>query len=221
MIIVFLGPPGSGKGTQRQLLAVKLGAPSIATGDIVRKYAARAGTGDPLADEIHERYVKGVPQPDELINKAMDQAVGALDKPKGVIFDAYPLSAGQAEGFAKLVKKYNLGTPKIVFLEVSLESVLRRLKLRKFCRLCHRAYLPQNDGYKTGVCPHCGGQLYVRPDDKPEVVEKRYEEYERRGSALHEYYRQRPSEGEWIEVNGDQPVETVHNEIVKKLGIES
>lgn len=216
--VIILGPPGSGKGTQGSRLRDLLSVPYIATGDIVREFASRAGSGDPLADEIKDRMVRGVPQPDEIINKAMGEKLSALDLSKGIVFDAFPLSVGQAEGLKDIVARFELVSPKLLFIAVSLEEVLKRLGNRAFCRGCNATYILEHVSLEE-QCKECGGELYVRDDDKPEVVTARYEEYAKRMDALREYFTAHTDEGAWIEVNGEQSIDEVHREVLNKLGL--
>lgn len=219
MTIVLLGPPGSGKGTQGQLLREKYHLPYIATGNIVREFAAEAGKGNTLADEIHDRMVRGVPQPDEIINRAMEEKLATVDVGKGVIFDAYPLSEVQAVGLTALVGRYGLEQPLIIYLSVNLDSVLCRLKERKFCRRCHTTYLPDMTGFQRGVCDSCGGSLSVRPDDMPDVVRARFEEYRHRMEMVSAYYEKNPAEGTWIEIDGERTIPEIHQEITERIGV--
>ncbi len=213
----LLGPPGSGKGTQARFLSERYAIPRIATGDIVREYAAMAESGNPLAREIHKRYVAGIPQPDDIINQALREKIASLSLERGILFDAYPLSVGQAEGLARICESFSLPRPFIIFLTVSEEEVLRRLGQRKFCKQCNETYLPSLEGYQEGVCTQCGGELYVRPDDQPEVVSRRYREYQKRMDNLSAYYREHPELAEWVPVSGEQSIDDVRREIEDRI----
>ncbi|OGE81458.1 MAG: hypothetical protein A2720_02865 [Candidatus Doudnabacteria bacterium RIFCSPHIGHO2_01_FULL_46_24] len=184
-IFVVLGPPGSGKGTQSELLAKFLGAPRIVLGDLIREFIQEN------SDEAHEakaRYDQGTPQPDAIASMLLDRKLKALADSGTVVFDTYPLSMGQAEDLDRIVEDIKIKDLRIVFLNVSEEEVVKRITIR--------------------------GQ--GRSDDDPQIARHRYEEYEKRNILIKEHYK---SKGELVEINGDQPIEDVHREIMQKLVI--
>ncbi|MDP3964392.1 MAG: nucleoside monophosphate kinase [bacterium] len=213
-LIILMGPPGSGKGTQAETLRQETGMNYLATGDVVRELMARAATGDPIGAEMKERYDRGEPQPDDLILKAVKQKLTELSLKRGLIFDAFPLSLPQAEGLEKLREDLGLPEPVAVSIEISEEEVIKRITLRKFCPKDNSAYYPQSPTYESNTCAQCGAQLVKRDDDTAEVVSKRYREYVGRIKSLVEYYSEH---GQLIVINGAQSVEAVGDEIRSKL----
>lgn len=182
-IIVVLGPPGSGKGTQSELLAKKLACPRIVIGDLRRAFIK--GTV-PQAQEDKIRYDQGIPAPDEIVSKLLKEAIAILQSANGIVLDTFPLSMGQAEILDEIVKEQGVNYLRVVFLNVDKDEVVKRIMTR-------------GEG---------------RTDDKPEIAGQRFEEYEKRNAPIKEHYRQI---GVLVEVNGDQSIEAVHEEILKKL----
>ena len=155
-LIIMMGPPGSGKGTQAQLLRKKLDYHYIATGDLVREMRGRAYTGDPIAVEVKKRYDRGEPQPDELILKAVRSKLSELDLDAGIIFDAFPLSEKQIWGLEEIIEEFHLPDPVAVSIEVSEDEVVKRLTLRKYCPKDNSVYYPMSPTYEKNVCSVCG-----------------------------------------------------------------
>ena len=180
-IFSFLGAPGSGKGTQAQILVQKYGFKHIATGDLVRVQKEKASESQ-TAKEIAERYDKGVPQPDyvvkDLVLAETERFLGA----PGIILDPFPLSLGQAdilEAWAKQKSDHVSGLY-MVYFAISEEESVKRLLLR---------------AGKEG-----------RTDDKEEVIRFRYKEYVERADELKSYYTKRKT---YIEIDGTPSVEKV------------
>lgn len=210
----MFSPPGAGKGTQKELLVKKYNLPSIVVGDLVRELGAKAETGDPLAIEAKERYDKGIPQPDNIIFKILRRKLESVDLEKGIIFDAFPLSLGQAQGFEKIIREFFLPRPIALYIEISEDEAVTRLGKRRVCPKCQRVFYPLSPNYSTGKCDVCGVDFVIRDDDKEEVVRERFRRYDERMRNLREYYQERR---ELIVINGEQTVEEVFKEIIQKL----
>jgi len=214
-VFVILGPPGSGKGTQSELLAKKLGYNRIVIGDLRREFIKGAS---PEALEDKARYEKGTPGPDSLIGKLFKDEMHKLQAEEGIVLDTFPLSMGQAQILDDVLADFEIQNFKVVFLDVDKEKVVKRIKGRKICSQCKKNYLLKDKGYAENICPVCGGKLIVREDDDPVVAAQRFDEYERRNAAIKEFYRDK---GILVEINGDQPIDAVHHEIINKLGLSS
>lgn len=180
-VIIMIGPPGAGKGTQAELLIKQFGFDHISTGELVRGLA-RLET--PLGQEVRARMQQGIPQPDEIILKAIAEYLPAVEKRWGILFDAFPLSIPQAEGLAQLIIKHNLEKPIVVYLEVSPAEIMQRLLQRN------------------------------RPDDKPDVIRQRIEQYRSRMQQLVDHYTK---DHELIRINGEQSVAAVHADVCSAL----
>lgn len=212
-LIIVIGVPGSGKGTQVQLLVQKYGLTRIATGDLVRRAMKE---DSPLGVEMRERYDRGVPQPDEVIIQIMRRRLAQLDYSAGLLLDDFPLSGGQAIEVGNLEKNFGLADAKIFLLDIPDEEVQRRLQHRRMCSACHQPALPDQSAEDT-ACTRCGGQLIVRSDDKPEVIAVRIAEYRQRAKAILEVF-QHSHPRPFNKINGQQSVEKVQEDIVEKLG---
>jgi len=182
MRIVILGPPGSGKGTYSSRLATKLGVPHISTGDIFRE---EIKNGSELGRSISSYVSNGKLVPDDIVNRVMEKRLSREDCKKGFILDGYPRTINQAEFLEKFSK-----IDVVINLNVPDEVIVRRLSSRLICRKCGAVYnritLPPK---VNGVCDRCGGELYQREDDRPEVIRERIGIYKKEVAPLLEHYR--------------------------------
>jgi adenylate kinase len=182
MRIVILGPPGSGKGTYSSRLSARLGIPHISTGDIFRE---EIKSGSELGRRISEYVSNGRLVPDDTVNKVMEKRLSEEDCGRGFILDGYPRTIQQAEFLDRLSK-----IDVVINLNVPDEVIVRRLSSRLICKKCGAIYnkitLPPK---VDGVCDKCGGELYQREDDKPEVVRERIKIYKKEVAPLLEHYR--------------------------------
>lgn len=207
MIIVLLGPPGSGKGTYASILTKKLNIPHISTGDLVRE-EIKAGTK--LGKEAAEYVNRGELIPDEKILEILKNRVSKPDCVKGFILDGYPRTLKQAEDLNKIAN-----VDIVVNLNVSDEVIIERLGYRLVCRNCGAIYNEKTlKPKKPGVCDKCGGLLYKREDDKPEVIRERLKVYREKTQPLIDFYKKM---GLLVEVKtekADASPEKVANEIL-------
>lgn len=205
--IIFLGPPGSGKGTQAQLIAKKFKIPHISTGDIFRKIIA---TNKPkkLAIAIKKYVQSGLLVPDKIVFQAVKSV---LEKNKKYILDGYPRNINQA----KLIDKYLDTNSIVVYFKVPEKEIVKRLTARRTCPKCGRVYniytlKPKNDN----LCDVCETQLVVREDDKVDTVKKRLKVYKKDTMPLVNYYKKKKM---LITINANDTVENVFNKIVSIL----
>ncbi|MEM2941263.1 MAG: adenylate kinase [Thermoproteota archaeon] len=182
MKIIIFGPPGSGKGTYSSRLAPKLGVPHVSTGDILR---SEIESGTELGRNISSYVSNGKLVPDDVVNKVIEKRLSMDDCKKGFILDGYPRTLQQAEFLDRIVK-----IDFVINLNVPDEVLVRRISSRLICRSCGAVYNKITLKPKTeGVCDKCGGELYQRDDDKPEVVMERIKIYEKEVIPLLEHYR--------------------------------
>jgi adenylate kinase len=209
-VIILLGPPGSGKGTQADLLAKNFGYFHFGMGQLIRDYMR----DNPEDKAVRERYDNGILQPDEFILDLFQKNFEkyALDK-AGIVFDAFPMSLGQAKMLDEMLTKHDI-VPKVFYIDLSEEEILRRLSMRKLCVDCKSPYLPGQEEYDANACRLCGGHMAVRTDDKPEVIKNRIAEYEERTGPIREFYK---SKQELTVVNGKKQIEQVYLKIVGKI----
>lgn len=181
MRIVLLGPPGSGKGTYASRLTAILGIPHISTGDIVRD-EIKAQTE--LGKAIREYSDKGELVPDEIIIKLLTKRLRNSDCENGFLLDGFPRTIKQAQALDR-ISKIDL----VINLNVPDEIIIKRLSNRIVCRKCATIYnkltlKPKRDN----ICDECGGDLYQREDDKPEVVQERLNVYRKKTEPLIQHY---------------------------------
>jgi len=189
MRLVFLGPPGAGKGTQAREIAHEWGVPHLATGDMLREAAA---AGNRLGLEAKRYMDQGALVPDDVIVDLMRERLAWPDTAKGFIMDGFPRTIAQAEALAQLLKDSAHQLDAVIYFEVSEQELLRRLTDRRVCRACQTAYhLVSAPPRSLGVCDKCGGELYQREDDSETPVRHRLEVYARQTSPLLDYYGRR------------------------------
>ncbi len=212
MILILLGAPGSGKGTQAKRLTEKLGLTHLSTGDILRE-AVKAGTD--LGNKAKGFMNSGELVPDDLIidmitAKMEENAAGA-----GFMLDGFPRNLAQAERLSEIFEKKNLVIDQVIYLNAPEAELVKRLSGRFYCPQCNAGYnypmhLPKNEG----VCDNEGEKLLRRPDDEEDVVQKRLSVYREQTSPLEEYYR---SQGNLVEIDANTSPDQVTEEIISSV----
>lgn len=183
MILVLLGPPGAGKGTQGERLAAQLGVPRIATGDVLRA-AVRDGT--PLGLAAKAAMDRGDLVPDEVILGIMKEALSAPSASKGAILDGVVRTIPQAVGLNRALSEIGKRLDGVLLFQVADEELVRRLSGRTVCEKCQTPYTGREPGEK---CDNCGGTLVRRKDDEPEAVRNRLKTYHSQTAPLIDWYR--------------------------------
>ena len=206
--ILFLGPPGAGKGTQAARLAGWLEVPKISTGDMLRESIAQ---GTPVGKRIAPLMERGELVPDDLLIAMVQERLAQPDCQKGFLLDGFPRTLPQAEGFEHMARGDRTWEVLVLDFEVPRAELLKRLSGRRWCPSCQATFhVHNNPPRKDGICDKCGTRLIQREDDKEAVVAHRLEEYDERTRPLIEYYRKRAV---FHRIDGFRPVETVFAEL--------
>jgi adenylate kinase len=214
MRLIFLGPPGAGKGTQARILEQRFGAKQISTGDILRENRAQ---GTPLGKEAEGYMSRGELVPDALIIKMIE---GELEKyPSGFIMDGFPRNVAQAQAFDALLAGKGWHLDAVVLFEADRETLLSRLTSRWTNPRNGRTYNALTNPPKTaGIDDEDGGPLVQREDDKAETVAKRLDVYENETKPLIDYYRRT---GALVAVDGLLPVDQVASALLQAIKAEN
>lgn len=208
MNILFMGPPGAGKGTQAAEIVSKFQVPHISTGDAFRLAVSQ---GTPMGLKAKEFMDLGQLVPDEITIGIVRERLGHDDCKPGFLLDGFPRTLAQAEALDTLLEQSGRKLDHVVNLSVDLDLLLERIVGRRVCKSCGATYhVKFNPPAKADVCDKCDGVLYQRPDDTEEKVGTRLNEYATKTAPLLEYYR---SKDLLRDVNGDQPIATVTAEI--------
>lgn len=212
MILLLLGPPGSGKGTQGRRLSDHFQVPYLASGDLLRRAIAQ---DTPFGHKVKEYLDRGLYVPDEIMVPAAIQelrVVRAHSTGNGVILDGFPRTREQAEATDRALAAEQTQLDRVLFLNVTREVLFPRLVGRRVCDRCGASYHVDTHRPKVdGVCDRCGGMLVQRPDDRPEMVDERLDVYFRLTLPLVEYYTE---QGKLVQVNGDQAEGTVTQALI-------
>ena len=210
MRLIFLGPPGSGKGTQAKMLSEKLKVPHISVGDILREEIRQDSE---IGRQAKELMNAGRLVPDELTIELTKKRISEEDCRNGFIIDGFPRSFAQAEALDKMFQEKGLTLDRVIYFRISEEEAVKRLSGRRSCKNCGAVYhLGSKPPKKTGRCDLCGGELYQRPDDKEDVIRTRFEVYESSTRPLIERYKKT---GKLLEIDAAKSIKEISRELSK------
>lgn len=211
--IVILGPQGSGKGTQAEVLAERFHLARLETGKIFRELARRK---NPLGRKMHFLInVKGRLVPSPFVIKVLKDKLANVKHARGLIFDGFPRNLVQAKALDRLLRSLGRQLTHVIYLPISRQTTIKRLARRRTCRQCGRVFiLGKNLRRGASRCPVCGGQIYQREDDKPRAIAKRLEIYLKLTKPLIAYYKER---GILVTVDGEPPIPKVTQQILRLL----
>ncbi|MCC6003292.1 MAG: adenylate kinase [Thermofilum sp.] len=207
MRLVFIGPPGVGKGTYANAVSERFGIPHVSTGDIFREEAKR---GTDLGKRVKAFLDRGLLVPDEIVIEVVKQRLSMEDCRRGFILDGFPRTLKQAEALEEFAR------PEWVFLfNARDETILERLGGRRVCPVCgaiyHVVYMPPKI---PGICDKCGSKLIQRRDDTHEVIMERLKIYREQFAPIIDFYREH---GRLIEVDANEQAEKVIPIVIDKL----
>ena len=184
MKAIILGAPGAGKGTYASRLQTKLGVEVISTGDIFRELIKE---NSELGKKVKSYVEKGLLVPDEVVIEVLKQRINKIPKSKGFILDGFPRTMEQAKMLDTFTK-----IDVILMLDVPDTIIIERLSTRRICQNCGTVYNVRFLKPKTeGICNKCGGPLYQRSDDNPEVIKRRLEVYNEQTKPLIDFFKQK------------------------------
>ena len=184
--LIFLGPPGAGKGTQAKQIAKSYGVPHLSTGDMFREAVSR---GTELGRRVKPIMDRGELVPDDLVMKLVAERLSQPDCAHGFVFDGFPRTLAQAALLDGIFEVRGIGKPLVIDFAVSADKLLLRLTGRWTCSVGGEIYNAYDAPPKVpGVCDVDGGKLVQRADDRPEVVKERLAAYERQTKPLTDYY---------------------------------
>ena len=212
-VVLLLGAPGAGKGTQARFVGAVLGVPHVASGDLLREHRRR---GTDLGKAAQAYMDRGDLVPDQLVIDMVMERLGRPDAARGALLDGFPRTKSQAEALDRTVEAAGGTVRAALYLEVPKQALVARLTGRWICGNCQSTYHEQFSLPKQpGICDECGGELGQRPDDRREVVENRVEVYLRETLPVISHYAAR---GDLHRIDGDRPIETVRAGLCAALG---
>lgn len=204
MKLIFLGPPGAGKGTQAEKISELYGIAHISTGDMLR---SQMREGTPLGAEAKGYIDRGELVPDELIVAMVAKRIKEKDCANGFLLDGFPRTVSQAEALNGISD-----IDMVIDIAVPAERLMERIGGRRMCSGCGAGY--HTSSYHKDTCEKCGASLYIRDDDRPETVKHRITVYERQTKPLIDYYREK---GNLSRVNGDNTPDRVFDDVAAAI----
>jgi adenylate kinase len=212
MRLVFMGAPGSGKGTQARRLMEAYASPQISTGDLLRA-AVAAGTA--LGKQAKAAMDTGKLVADDIVVGMIKERLAQKDTRFGFILDGFPRSLSQAAALDKMLAEVNQPLNRAILLDVNQDNLVKRLTGRRTCKVCGHLYnVYFNPPKQPGVCDVDGGELLQRADDNEATIKQRLQVYQDQTAPLIDYYRK---QGKFTAVDGEGSMDEIFRRIEKVL----
>lgn len=205
--LIFLGPPGAGKGTQARKLSAKFNIPQISTGDLMR---ASVSSGTPIGRRLKKHMGSGALVPDELVFEILLDRLEDPDCQQGFILDGVPRTVYQAEFLDQALKKKKFPISAVILIEVPDEDITKRLTARRNCKCGASYHLEFQKPKIDDICDYCGKKLFQRKDDTAEVIEKRLIVYHKQTCPLIDFYQKQKN---LYPVDGKKKIEMLFSEM--------
>jgi adenylate kinase len=213
LYLILLGLPGAGKGTQAALLAERTGIAHVTSGGIFRENISQETE---LGRQVKPYVERGLLVPDELTIGMLLDRIARDDARNGFVLDGFPRNVDQAKALDEALGREGKAIDTALYISVSVDELVRRLAGRWNCRACGAVYHEQSKPPKSkGACDNCGGELFQRQDDNPDVVRTRIDVNLKETEPLLDYYRRG---GKLVEVDGERDVEVVTGKLLAALG---
>lgn len=213
MILILLGPPGAGKGTQAKKIIEKFEIPQISTGDILREAVKNETEMGLKAKEFMDH---GMLVPDEVVIEIICDRTNEDDCGDGFILDGFPRTLKQGRSLDDMLKAKGLQIDHVIDFEIDRETVVTRIAGRRTCKSCGFGYhIRFSPPAKDGVCDKCGGELFQRGDDNEATVGKRYEVYKQQSEELKGYYGKK---GSFHSINGMLEIDDIYRKVEEIIG---
>ena len=211
MILILLGPPGSGKGTQAGNIIKKYNIPQISTGDILREEVKK---GSDLGKHVKNIMDSGKLVPDSIIINIIKGRITQEDCNNGFVLDGFPRTIIQADALKALLVSLNLEVDKVINFTLNDNTIVKRLGGRWTCKKCGAVFHEiTNPPQMEGKCDACGDELYQRDDQKEEAIRERLEEYRNKTQPLIDYYKTLV-----IDIDAERSIDQIFEDVVKVLG---
>lgn len=212
MILILLGPPGAGKGSQAAKIIEEFGVTHISTGDIFRKNIKEETE---LGKKVKEIIESGALVSDDLTNELVFDRLANENSDSGFMLDGYPRNINQAKALDAWLSDNNKELTSVIYIDASKETLIERISGRRVCKNCGATYHIKNKPPKQeGICDVCGMELVQRPDDNEETALDRIEVYDKQTSPLIEYYEK---SGKLNRFNGNLDIDEVYEDVRNSL----
>ena len=210
MRVILLGAPGSGKGTQAQLMTERFGIPQISTGDLLRSAVSK---NTPLGQQAKAHMDAGQLVPDEIVLGMIRERLASPDTDNGFILDGFPRNLNQAERLDSMLEAMGKPLDAVLFIDVDFDILMQRLAGRLTCESCGAVFnIYTSPPRQDGICDNCGGNLHHRADDNEETISNRLRVYEAQTKPLVGYYAER---GKLLRLDGEREIEEIFADVVR------